>query len=403
MNFNFERFYIADKIVEYLNGLIDFDEIEEWLKSSDQNKRVFESVVAKIAEGESLLFDPQQIKADKEAVQQVWQRIENRLGKKAPHTHRFRILYGSVAACACIIIGLITFQQFPKPDIHPKGLLSSELPAEIAEFRLIMSDNRVILLEEGQDEVLSEETGMQIYKKADYIDYSSSFPRTFRKASPVNRIEVPRGKDYRIRLNDKTLVHLNAESILSYPASFNGDIREVELIGEAYFQVTEDERPFVVKSIYGDIRVLGTEFNILAYLSDQYMETTLTKGSIEINMAGHNPVLLEPSQQIRYNATENSLDIEKVDPDLYSSWKENQIVFKDRSLAYIMNYLSHWYDIEVSWEDPSLKEILFGCKLNKPDNVESIIRLLEGTQHVNFEIEGNKIHVNHGEKSTEPK
>ena len=77
-----------------------------------------------------------------------------------------------------------------------------------------------------------------------------------------NRIEVPRGTDYQLVLSDGSKVWVNARSRLTYPVSF-GDVREVTLEGEAYFEVARDEdRPFVVRTENLTVKVLGTEFNI---------------------------------------------------------------------------------------------------------------------------------------------
>lgn len=93
-----------------------------------------------------------------------------------------------------------------------------------------------------------------------------------------NKIDIPRGGEYKLRLSDGSLVHLNAMSSLRYPVHFSGDAREVELTGEAFFEVSKSGSPFIVKTKGIDVRVLGTTFNVSAYPDDHCIQTTLVTG-----------------------------------------------------------------------------------------------------------------------------
>ena len=97
-----------------------------------------------------------------------------------------------------------------------------------------------------------------------------------------NTISVPRGGEYKIVLADGTTVWLNSDSDIRFPVTFSGDKRQVELQGEAYFEVAKNvEKPFIVKINDYNIRVTGTQFNVRNY-SGENVATTLVEGSVQL-------------------------------------------------------------------------------------------------------------------------
>ena len=98
------------------------------------------------------------------------------------------------------------------------------------------------------------------------LDYSATTSGVTEEA--FNVITVPQGGEYKLILADGTQVWLNSGSSLKYPVAFVKDSRQVDLNGEAYFEVTKDSRPFIVRTFDMDIKVLGTSFNISAYGND---------------------------------------------------------------------------------------------------------------------------------------
>src|SRR5690606_20916091 len=127
-------------------------------------------------------------------------------------------------------------------------------------------------------------------------------------------------------------------SSLKYPAKFHPSERNVELSGEAYFEVAKGNIPFNVVTKTQKVEVLGTHFNINAYEDDAITRTTLLEGSVRIKNK-----LLKPGEQAILN--ESAFRIVKADIETALDWKNDDFVFKEESIKSIMSEVSRWYDI----------------------------------------------------------
>ncbi len=155
-------------------------------------------------------------------------------------------------------------------------------------------------------------------------------------------MSTPRGRQFEITLPDGTHVWLNAASSIRYPTVFAGNERNVELDGEAYFEVVKNaKQPFVVnarnKAI---IEVLGTSFNISAYENEKSLNTTLLDGSVKVN-----GTILKPGQQAR--VTEEVRVIDQTDIDKVMAWQRGFFNSEGATLEEVMQQLERWYDIDV--------------------------------------------------------
>ena len=147
-------------------------------------------------------------------------------------------------------------------------------------------------------------------------------------------IEVPLSQTSNIELPDGTLVMLNSGSTISYSKNFTYGKREVEITGEAYFDVKTDKQyPFIVKSPVLDIKVYGTRFNVEAYKEDESFSATLVEGSIGLlNKSGNELSLLKPGENASLDSKQSELRIRKVDTEMYTSWKEGKVAFRNENL-----------------------------------------------------------------------
>lgn len=203
------------------------------------------------------------------------------------------------------------------------------------------------------------------------------------------RVEVPVGGNYITRLEDGSIVHMDAASTLIVPSHFARTSREVELYGHAYFIVKPDSlRPFIVRANGVYVRVLGTEFDLNAYQVDE-LKTTLVKGLVEIRGPVER-VLLKPLQQAIINQQGN-IFIEEVEIYPVVAWKDNRIVFVNERLEEIMVSLKRWYGIDYLFLNDVLKEECFTLDIDRYKTVDVVLASIARTNKVKFTVNGKQI------------
>ena len=208
-----------------------------------------------------------------------------------------------------------------------------------------------------------------------------------------NTMRIPVGGFYRLTLADGTKVWLNSVTELRYPVTFTGEQRKVYLKGEAYFEVIHDEEhPFIVCTDKVDMRVYGTEFNVNAYQKG-VVQTTLVNGKVGIRVnATGKEVILKPKQMAEF-VDGQAIRVENVDPYAYIAWKDGEFVFERETIEVIMDRLSRWYDVRVFYSNESVKQKRFTGVIDRYDNVEQVLRMIEGPATLRFEVKGNVVMV----------
>ena len=211
-----------------------------------------------------------------------------------------------------------------------------------------------------------------------------------------NYLTIPKGGQFLVTLSDDTKVWLNSESKLKYPTSFvPGKPRVVELLyGEAYFDVTpsgeSNGTSFIVNSKSQQIKVLGTEFNVKAYLNEESISTTLVEGSVTIDNGVVSNTLQAGQQAIASIKTE-TIDIIDVESAYEVAWKNGFFMFDKEPLGEMLKTLSRWYDTEFQFENEDAKDLIFSGLLHRKNNITELLNNLEKTGEVKFEFDGNKI------------
>ena len=258
----------------------------------------------------------------------------------------------------------------------------------------------VLLIEQGERIDLSLFAGDTILNKGDVrirLDSSKSVTYERMAGTPAkieyNTIIVPRKGEYQLILADGSKVYLNSESRLRFPTRFEGKERRVYLEGEGYFEVAKDTaKPFIVE-VEKDyvVRVLGTEFNLRAY-GESSRATTLVKGRVQVKGAD-NTVLLKPGQQAFEAPGTNDLEVLDVDVAPYVAWHEGKFHFVHVSLKNIMEELSRWYDVQVIFENPAVMDECFTIEMQRFDDFNKVLRLIERTGMVTISVDGHTVTV----------
>ena len=220
-----------------------------------------------------------------------------------------------------------------------------------------------------------------------------------------NTITTPRGGQFQVVLPDGTKVWLNAASALRFPTSFDKGRREVDLSGEAYFEVAKEKIPFTVH-IYSSaagmggaggqqpvsgIDVLGTHFNVNAYSDEAAVTATLLEGSIRLT-AQEGQKMLRPGQQGIYSKAGGMLRVvPDADVEAAIAWKNGYFPLDGVGIEVLMRQLSRWYDVDVQYEGP-VTEREFGGQMPRASNLSEVLRILEES-NVHFRLEGKKLVV----------
>ena len=203
-------------------------------------------------------------------------------------------------------------------------------------------------------------------------------------------VTTGRGEEKTVILPDGTSVNLNSLSRIVYPRTFSGECRAVTLEGEALFNVTTTGIPFIVSTESMRIEVLGTSFDVRAY-SGKPARTVLLRGSVRIS-SGSGDRILSPGQMATVHGEEGNIRIDEVDADFYTSWTRGKIFFRDERLEDILDELSHFYDFEVEYGNAAVKNLRFGCYVDRFDEITPFLDLLRRTGKVRIEsADGHKL------------
>ncbi len=201
-----------------------------------------------------------------------------------------------------------------------------------------------------------------------------------------SKLYVPCGQMGQITMSDGTQVWLNSGTTLRYPDRFGDKSRSVEVKGEAFFKVAKiPDKPFTINSTDLTVEVLGTSFNFSAYQKDNYSSVTLVEGKVAIhNDQGETVAKLQPGQMATKDKNTGSLNIKEVNTTSYSEWIDGKIFFDDERLDQIALKLERWFNVEISFDDPSLKSKRFNGTILKNKPIDQIMQALELLAPIQF-------------------
>ncbi|BAV07172.1 FecR family protein [Filimonas lacunae] len=257
---------------------------------------------------------------------------------------------------------------------------------------LTLADGSTIILDSIKDGSLSRQGNINIVKKDGKISYVSADGKTLLPAG-FNTVGTARGKQFQLVLEDGTRVWLNAASSIRYPVAFADSVREVEITGEAYFDVAKNkQKPFRVKANGTSVEVLGTQFNINAYSDEAAINTTLLEGAVRVKK-GSSQQLLAPGQQAKVSDKGEIVVQSGVNTSEITAWKNNFFSFNNTDIHTLMRQLSRWYDVEVVLGNYN-STVMFNGDISRAVNLSTVLKMLELTGEVHFTIEGKTIIVN---------
>jgi transmembrane sensor len=266
---------------------------------------------------------------------------------------------------------------------------AQDLPPGTNKAVLILGDGSSIDLNDAKNGRLAAQGNSTVIKQDGRLGYrneGSSVSETV-----YNTLATPRGGQYELTLPDGTRVWLNAASSIKFPTAFTGKERRVEMTGEAYFEVVHNaSQPFIVSVQDAEVRVLGTHFNVMSYNDESSVKTTLLEGSVEFRYE-QAKALLQPGQQSQLTPEGKLRTVKDVETDKVIAWKKGYFDFDGDDLGTILRQLSRWYDVKL--DDQEYPEELFYGSIPRNMNLNAVLKALEMTGKVRFELRDSIIHV----------
>jgi len=306
--------------------------------------------------------------------------------------------YAAAAILICCFLGLYLYryQALELTNKSNTSMLSHAkgINEQNDHVVLTLSNGKKLVLDQAANGHLGNDKNALISKTKDgQIVYNLGNIDTDNSGElAYNAISTPVGGTYQLILSDGTKVWLNSKSTLKFPVAFSKTQRNVELVGEGYFEVAHDQtKPFMVSAKDMDIQVLGTHFNVSAYDDDNMVEASLIEGSIKANN-GNSAMLLKPGQQAVLRNGSSQMIAKSFNSDEVMDWKNGYFIFRNEPIGEIMKKISRWYNIEVKYQGNTSNEA-FGGKYLKSNSLAELLSSLELTGTVKFKINGRRVTV----------
>ncbi|WP_430815627.1 FecR family protein [Carboxylicivirga sp. RSCT41] len=365
-----------------LQGLANPEEqkqFELWLSDSRSNQVYYQKLRAN--------YDNGKIDITPDDLEQSWKKINKAMLTKEKQGYK-RWLQYAAAIIVPLAVALAVFQLSEK-EVQTIETAHQIQPGS-SKAMLKLANGEYLELDAESETLIRDKDGQVIgVDSMDILSYSAK-PSIEQK---YNTITIPRGGEYQLVLADGTKVWLNSESSLTYPVSFNDEQREVYLTGEAYFDVTSNKDvPFLVKTATSDVKVYGTQFNVMAYESDNRTETTLVEGSVAVLVDG-TETLIEPGQQAQVNKATKAMFVNEVNVDLYTAWKDGVFRFEEMTLQQMADKLGRWYDVDFFFANEDVKGKRFTGAVRRETNFEFFINLIEETTQVKIDVKDKTVLV----------
>lgn len=309
-----------------------------------------------------------------------WNRLKQSLKSRSKSGYLMWLRYASALILPLTVaVGFLLFHQ---PKVSNRKDIALITPGK-SQAVLKMSDGSSIVLDTNIKKTIFNKKGLEISKvENDQIKYNN----TKIKKVQYNTLTVPRGGQYQVELSDGTKVWLNSASELKFPVAFTGNTREVQLRGEAYFEVAPDKnREFTVKMGNSVVHVYGTKFNVMNYDDYSEQQLTLVEGSVAFTKK-ESKVVLKPNEQLRFDKQSEKSSVLTVDTRLYTDWTNGIFRYENMAIQDVAAQLSRWYDVDFFFANEEIKTRKITGAIKRTTNFHVFMKLLEKFADVDVKI-----------------
>lgn len=368
-----DRFEISEILAAKFAGDITPEQqltLDKWLALSERNREAYEKFISGEYMRTRAQTDETIVRGD--FIRQVEKKIARRIAR--------RRLARRTSVAAAISIGVVMCLL---PD-RDRSDIVAEPPHVIPQPILsINGSDGFVLKNDGGDEwrqIVAAQSGVNGEMPDDDMNV---------------RINVPRGGFYHLKLEDGTLVWLNAETTIEYPGKFAPDRRHVHISGEAYFEVCrESGRPFEITTADGvGVMVLGTKFNVNSYADEPQIRVTLVEGSVDVRHNGRR-VRLTPDKQAVFDRGGGGLTVRDISVSEFVAWKEGVFDFRLATFDEMLKTMERAYGIEFVIGDVDVSAFgEFTLTTDRGDGFARVENIMERITGLDFRAEGGKVFV----------
>ncbi|SDM67015.1 FecR family protein [Kriegella aquimaris] len=382
---------IENCIVKYLSqsaDVADLDLLNKWIVEED-NQVIFKTFVKTNFAINLAMDDPNK--------DNIRERLLKEIRKEKSSFYRRR--FSSVAKYAAIAILFLGLGLLVKQSFFGKSSNHEIVPREdVITLQLGNGDVRIIN-EDDKSYVIRANGNKVGLQKGDRLIYNKSYSQS---ELVYNTLRIPNGKRFSVILSDGTKVHLNSGSSLTYPIEFIKDrVRKVQVAGEAYFEVTKDENHLFVVNTQGlNVQVYGTKFNVSNYSEDDAAEVVLVEGEVSLSDSDKirkkgGEFFLKPGFMGVFNKMNKKISNKKVNTDLYTSWMNGNLVFRNATFENIIQKLERHYNVVIINNNKDLGQETFNATIETEDEtIEQVFNYFNKVYQIEYQIVENKIIIN---------
>lgn len=319
----------------------------------------------------------------------IWGRVSDHVGHGETIANPGRGFRWIAAAAAVLLVGLVSVLYLYRSQQNrlPQLVIQADMAPGGNHATLTLADGSLVELSSEQSGLIMK-SGIVTYTDGSTVPVDGAGET----AATSYVISIPNGGQYQVVLTDGSTVWLNASSTLRYPSRFTGQNREVEIEGEAFFEVARDvDRPFVVRVKGHSVKVLGTAFNVSSYSDDPDTRVTLVHGSVEVaDQEGHgmaSAVGLKPGEQAVIDG--KGIEVKAVNVAPYTAWRDGVFRFDETELRSVLRQLSRWYDMEVEYRGDIPDTYYYG-QIGRNNNLSAVLRILKESG-LSFTVENDGV------------
>jgi len=319
----------------------------------------------------------------------IWKRIQNESKISKQEVFQRYLKYAAIIVFV-FFSGATSYYFYQRTVSQNQFQLAEGIPVK-GEAMIILSDGSKIPLDKQMSEIAYSKNGKQLIINNDTINQKSGS-----QTESMNKVIISYGKKSMIVLSDGTKVWLNAGSQLIYPAVFYGKIRQVTLIGEAFFDVTKNpQNPFLVRASDVSVQVLGTRFDVSAYPDDKIVQTVLEEGKVNLKYSekgilGREYVVeMHPNQMVEFDKTSGESSSKLVDVSKYVSWKDGMLEFEKVDLGRALMQVERFYNVKIHLSDPEIGTYKLSGKLDLKDEPEEVLNVIKLTVPIDWQKKSN--------------